>query len=306
MKISKTMFALVLALTLLNGCTPKDSSADNSGSNSSGGNSVVVDPSNKWPTDEINDYLQSNNNNETVPALPNVTESYVDLIEDDPEFPHPYIEVFIPGPERTREYKDILEAANYSLELFEDEYEEEYEYYYGENATGSIEIEFGWYPEDDFYDAGMVIYITAYAPKNGPSDALLFDFSTKESITTNTTAQVVWTNSGATFTVSTSDVSSNPVGGNKDQGDFLEDPLRVYAKQTMSFDVGAGKAIDEIHISTNPGKDVTGITAATLPNYASVSASGTEVVIVITGEHQTLNFQVTVQVRIDELVIYYK
>ncbi len=323
MHTKKIFLLLTATLLLLSGCNKDDqTSTPGPGASTSGpttsttieGGDVDYDDElfAGWPGEAITAYLSSVGNNETVPALPNVSESYVSLIADDPNFPDPYLEIYVPGAERTNEYKGILEAAGYDLELYVDEeYEDDYDYYWGYNATETIDIEFGYFVDEEYDEAGMLVYITGYesgsnpggtgeTPEN-PENAYAFSFANKAQLTTETATKGVWTNDGATVMIEKGE-SGHDVGN----GSYWSNPLRVYALQKVTFTVPTGQTIDQVVVVTNDGKTVDGLENGTFAPNATVTSASVNVTIKPNSSVASISVVVSEQVRFESLTIYYK
>ena len=163
---------------------------------------IGMDTYNDWPSAAIDEYLLSHNVEEKVPALPNVTRSYVELTLDDPNFEH-YLTVFIPGTNQAEDYTAILQAVNYQVVYYEED-----DYYIGLNSETTIQIDYFYVTGDADYPDGMFIFIEALATNGGGTIVIpegipsVIDFATEDQITKRDALQSIWTTeSGVTMTI---------------------------------------------------------------------------------------------------------
>lgn len=262
-----------------------------------------------WPTNEINSYLALMKSTSVIPSLPNVTLSYTEFIDDDPFFPDPYLFVFVPGANRTNEYKGILAAAGFDLELYDGEDAGDDDYYFAYKDAENLELEFGFYPEDDYFPAGLHIYITAYMALDGPGNeenALSLDFKTTAQQTVATDTEGVWVSGDLTMTI-TKGTSTVLVGGDKSKGGYWADPLRVYNGQDVNFALKGGKTIDQIVITVDVSGNSTVDALLEADFSSSVLINEKDLVVTIkpNGNISSLTLTPSGQVRFTSLVVYY-
>ncbi|HZJ89391.1 MAG TPA: hypothetical protein VFD05_01735 [Bacilli bacterium] len=263
-----------------------------------------LDEHDGWPSDALASYFALKNSTSTIPSLSDVTVSYTLLIDEDPYFPDPYFLIFIPGSERTLEYKALLENDNFELEL--DDPDDIYPYYYAYKDAENLELEFGYYESGEGLPAGMHIYITAYTVIEPPANSeqvYRLDFNSTSTLTTATDNLGVWETDALTMTIKKAD-STVFVGGDKSNGGYWHSPLRVYADQEVTFSV-SGKTIDQIVVTTDPSKGVEGLADGFFYSAVIVNTNGAIITIKPTNNQSEITVTISSQVRFLSLEVYY-
>ncbi len=268
-----------------------------------------MDTYNDWPSAAIDEYLLSHNVEEKVPALPNVTRSYVELTLDDPNFEH-YLTVFIPGTNQAEDYTAILQAVNYQVVYYEED-----DYYIGLNSETTIQIDYFYVTGDADYPDGMFIFIEALATNGGGTIVIpegipsVIDFATEDQITKRDALQSIWTTeSGVTMTIDKGASTVN-VGNLTTQNEvgYFTNPLRIYAGQVVTFTVPAEVQINAVLLETagawEKGDSVLAVTNSA-PETVDFIAEGDNVLFTLFSPSNTLTFSLAAQARFNKITVF--
>ena len=270
---------------------------------------IGMDTYNDWPSAAIDEYLLSHNVEEKVPALPNVTRSYVELTLDDPNFEH-YLTVFIPGTNQAEDYTAILQAVNYQVVYYEED-----DYYIGLNSETTIQIDYFYVTGDADYPDGMFIFIEALATNGGGTIVIpegipsVIDFATEDQITKRDALQSIWTTeSGVTMTIDKGASTVN-VGNLTTQNEvgYFTNPLRIYAGQVVTFTVPAEVQINAVLLETagawEKGDSVLAVTNSA-PETVDFIAEGDNVLFTLFSPSNTLTFSLAAQARFNKITVF--
>lgn len=272
-----------------------------------------------WPSETITKYLADYSITDVTVVGLEVTESLTKVITDDPNF-DPYLEIIVPGNDRTEEYKTLLTAGSYTLEPDA----ENPDYIYAKNATQNVMVEFYFGTEYNGWPQGMYIFVSAltgtYTGETGgnenpgggtvgnptnPESAVMFDLKVETQISGAKDAQLTtWAAGDVTMKVEkgTSTVNVGNIITN-DPRQYFSNPLRIYAAQVLTFT--APTNIEQIVFTTDAAHASTIDTLTGSLTGGSFTVSGNVVTLALTTPATSYSLTAGAQFRLMEVTLYF-
>ncbi|NCA97185.1 MAG: hypothetical protein EOM77_03280 [Bacteroidia bacterium] len=262
----------------------------------------TLDVAEGWPSAEIVSFFADYDNDTVVPGLVVEGETRYALVTDS-AFYDPYMLIVLPGDSRVDEYVDILEAADYLIE----EDEEQAGYYYATEANEMVLVEVAYFEAGDGFPAATFVFLTPTEVIEAPvgvDGVATFDLTNENALITKDGTQSVWSCSPVTMTIDKNDATVE-VGN----GSYFSNPLRVYAKQSVTFAADEGNTISSIELTFATAAYLAiANSAAAWSNVSTLEVSGTNnlvLIVTVLDPASPVTLTATAQTRLTNVIVNY-